>query len=95
MNIKADINPSHKKKNIIVTVSAPHMAHDMPIHMVKIALYLQHIQLGEEIIKIMWVTYTTKVFKEMITLLFFIIRIVQFCNDIEHWNRTDFVLKVL
>ena len=40
----------------------------------------------------MWVRYTTKGFKEMIK---FIMRFVLFCIVVEHWDRIDFVLKVL
>ena len=36
------------------------MTNDMPIHMVKTALYSNNIQFDEEAIQLMWVTYTTK-----------------------------------
>ena len=60
--------------------------------MVIIALYHKHIQFGEEKIQFILVTYTTRVVTKMATL---IICFVWFCNVVKHYNRTDFVLKLL
>ena len=49
---------------LILTVSVPHMANAMPIHMVKTTLYQIIIQFYEKTIQLMWVTYTTKVFNQ-------------------------------
>ena len=47
--------------------SVPHIAYAMPIHMVKPALYSINIQLDEETIQLMSVTYTTKLFNPYVT----------------------------
>ena len=49
-----NFNPSHSKNLfLIVTVSVPHMANAIPIHMVKTALYPTIIQFDEETIELM------------------------------------------
>ena len=51
------------KTVLIVTVSVPHMANAMHIHMVKTALYAIIIQFDEETIQLMLVTYTPKQYR--------------------------------
>ena len=51
-----------KRTALIVTVSVPHIACAMPIHMIKAAFYPNIIQFDEETIQLMKVTYKTKVF---------------------------------
>ena len=53
-NIKANVNPCHSKKNVlIITVSVPHMANAMPIHMVETSIFPIIIQFDEETIQLM------------------------------------------
>ena len=60
--------------------------------MVIIASCPKHIQLSEERIQIIVVTYTKRVVTKMVT---FIICFVWFYNVVKHCNRTYFALKLL
>ena len=60
--------------------------------MVIIASCPKHIQLGEERIQIILVTFTKRLLTKMVTL---IICFVWFYNVVKPCNRTDFVLKLL
>ena len=52
------------------------MANAMLIHMVKTALYSIIIQFDEETIQLMWVMYTTKVFKDIENLAIILVPLI-------------------